>query len=95
MWTHRTCLSMSKDEYLRLGDSGDFWFCDKCALPNFTDSYFSSSLSESGDSYDSFYMHLSDSLHVTPVQSPGLVVQLDKWYNSYTGSEGKEQCGAS
>ena len=30
IWSHHTCLSISKDEYLRLSDSDESWYCRKC-----------------------------------------------------------------
>ena len=41
-WSHRACLDMPKDEYFRLSRCDDDWFCQKCILQNFTDSFFSS-----------------------------------------------------
>ena len=45
LWNHLKCLpdaiSLSKEEYNRLGDSDENWFCYKCQLPDLSDSFFS------------------------------------------------------
>lgn len=51
-WHHTKCIDMSLREYENLGNSDDDWFCFKCSLPQFTDSFFedpreTSSLAES------------------------------------------------
>ena len=38
-WFHRQCEFMSKNIYLALGYSDEEWFCTKCTLPNFSDSF--------------------------------------------------------
>ena len=89
IWTHRTCLSMDKNKYMRLADSDEFWFCRNCTLPNFTDSFFSCNNSISGDSsFGQSDTHQPGS----PVLSPGISVTADDNRNqSYTGSDTEEQ----
>ena len=66
---------MPKDKYFRLSTCDDNWFCQKCILPNFTDSFFFSSensiVSESsfisGDNLISVQINSSiDSSHDEP-----------------------------
>ena len=80
---------MDKNEYLRLADSDEFWFCRNCTLPNFTDSFFSCNNSISGDSsFGQSDTHQPGS----PVLSFGISVTADDNRNqSYTGSDTKEQ----
>ena len=40
LWYHTKCIYMSDDEYYTLGTSDMAWYCYKCCLPPFTDSFF-------------------------------------------------------
>lgn len=38
-WFHIKCINMSIPEHEYLAESSDSWYCQKCTLPNFTDSF--------------------------------------------------------
>ena len=50
LWFHRQCEYLSKSAYLSLSNSNEAWLCSVCALPNFSDSFFSSYCDSSSDS---------------------------------------------
>ena len=39
-WFHIKCIQMSIDNYQKLSESSEDWFCKSCILPPFTDSFF-------------------------------------------------------
>ena len=52
-WTHLRCLPdaihMTKDEYERISHTDENWYCYKCQLPSFNDSFFSPTESDATD----------------------------------------------
>ena len=82
IWSHRTCLPIRKDEYLRLSDSDGSWYCSKCIIPNFTDSFFSSSTLESSVSSDN---------PVRDWKSPTLISRAVPWF-WHPSEECEEAC---
>ena len=92
MWSHRTCLSMTKEEYIRLSNSDDFWYCNKCILPNFTDSFFSAdSLSDTSFSSDISSARTETLQLLSLVKSPGFLIQSEN-LNTSTNSESDDSC---
>ena len=93
IWTHRTCLSMNKDEYMRLSNSDEYWFCYKCILPNFTDSFFNASnLSDISISSDSSSVRADNTKPLSPLLSPGFLIQPENINQSTTNSVCEEAC---
>ena len=41
------CINLPVTEYITLSESSDSWYCSRCILPEFTDSFFEKSLKES------------------------------------------------
>ena len=74
---------------MRLSNSDEFWFCNKCILPNFTDSFFSASLSDSSITSDTSHDRLDD---LQSVQSPGFNIQSEDINLSATNSDSEDSC---
>ena len=52
-WAHAKCSHVTIREYNRLSTCEDIWLCSTCCILGFTDSFFSSSASSSGESLHS------------------------------------------
>jgi len=43
-WHHIECINLPVTDYITLSESSDSWYCSRCILPEFTDSFFEKSL---------------------------------------------------
>jgi hypothetical protein len=46
-WYHIKCINLPVTYYITLSESSDSWYCSRCTLPEFTDSFFEKSKNES------------------------------------------------
>ena len=46
-WYHIKCINLPVTYYITLSESSDSWYCSRCTLPEFTDSFFEKSINES------------------------------------------------
>ena len=54
LWHHIKCLDMSIDTFRELGNSENLdWYCQKCTIPQFSDSFFENSRNSSFGNLDS------------------------------------------
>ena len=70
-WFHRQCEFMSKNIYLALAHSDEEWFCTRCSLPNFSDSFFEP-VSNSDSNHDSATEHDNNSNSQVPLSLSSL-----------------------
>ena len=43
-WHHIKCINLPVIDYITLSETSDSWYCSRCILPEFTDSFFEKSL---------------------------------------------------
>jgi hypothetical protein len=46
-WYHIKCINLPVTGYITLSESSHNWYCSRCTLPEFTDSFFEKSINES------------------------------------------------
>ena len=76
-WCHPKCAWVSDEEYQRLGNSPDDWFCPACCLPSFTSSLFESPIDVPGCSPSKSFPAIDHRLKILYTNCRSLFPKLD------------------
>ena len=70
-WYHRDCMEMRASDYKNFRDSSLMWICDKCDLPNYSTTLFSSYIATDGNQFQPLLtQHLNDSTFCSSIGDP-------------------------